>query len=193
MGCEMWSLSLVLSYRKGLGDSKDAWGACPNCFWMRPAKSRDGETVGRPKKYTIGDSAFMKFEEFVGEVQHRAKLGTMGDAVRAIQAVLPTLSERLDAGEAKDLAAQLPREIAFYLQTPEHRRRMSLEEFFELVSLREEVDLPAAVYHARVVIEVLQEAVSPGEIQDVLAELPPEWAPLFQGSQGDMRIPAGAR
>ena len=135
----------------------------------------------------------MKFDQFVGEVQHRAKLASTGETVRAIQAVLQTLGERLDAGEAKDLAAQLPQELGFYLHTNEHRQRMSLDDFFRTVSERESADLPDAVYHARVVIEVLQEAVSEGEIMDVLAELPPEWAPLFQGSQGEMRIPESAR
>jgi uncharacterized protein (DUF2267 family) len=142
---------------------------------------------------TANHEKIMKFDEFVGQVQNRAKLGSTGEAVRAIQAVFQTLAERLDAGEAKDLAAQLPQELGFYLQTQEHRKRMSLDEFFRTISERETADLPDAVYHTRVVMEVLQEAVSLGEINDILAELPPEWATLFQGSQGDMRIPAGSR
>ena len=132
----------------------------------------------------------MKFDEFVGQVQHRAQLASTAEAVRAIRATLQSLAERLDAGEAKDLGAQLPRELAFYLQTAEHRKRMTLDDFLHKVAEREQVDLPDAVYHSRVVIEVLQEAVSAGEIRDVLAELPAEWAPLFTaGSQGQMSPP----
>jgi uncharacterized protein (DUF2267 family) len=134
----------------------------------------------------------MTYDRFVGEVQHRARLGSQGAAVRAIQATLQTLAERLDPGERKDLASQLPREFAVYLQTPNEAVRMSLDEFFHKVSGREQEDLPASVYHARVVIEVLQEAVSAGEIADVVAQLPPEWVPLFAGSQGDMGMPASA-
>ena len=49
------------------------------------------------------------------------------------------------------------------------------------------MDLPRAVYHARVVMEVLQEAVTKGEMDDVRSQLPDEYAPLFEaGSQGEM-------
>lgn len=130
----------------------------------------------------------MKFDQFVGQVQHRAQLASTAEAVRAIRATLQTLAERLDAGEAKDLGAQLPRELAFYLQTAEHRKRMTLDDFMHKVSEREQVDLPDGAYHARVVVDVLQEAVSEGEIKDVLAELPEDFAPLFtSGSQGQMQ------
>jgi uncharacterized protein (DUF2267 family) len=63
-----------------------------------------------------------------------------------------------------------------------------LEEFFERVNHRdEEVDLPRAVYHARVVMEVLQEAVSKGEMEHVRSQLPAEFDSLFEaGSQGEM-------
>ena len=134
----------------------------------------------------------MTYDRFVGEVQSRARLGSQGAAVRAIQATLQTLAERLDPGERKDLASQLPREFASFMQTPDEAARMSLDEFFHKVSGREQEDLPASVYHARVVIEVLQEAVSAGEIADVLCQLPAEWAPLFAGSQGELKLPAGA-
>jgi uncharacterized protein (DUF2267 family) len=135
----------------------------------------------------------MTYDQFVGEVQARAKLGSQGASVRAIEATLGTLAERLDPGECKDLASQLPRELAGYLQANEHGVRMSLDDFFHKVSEREHEKLPPSVYHARVVMEVLQEAVSRGEIADVRAQLPEEWMPLFAGSQGPLRAPAARR
>jgi len=131
----------------------------------------------------------MTFDKFIGEMQHRAQLPSQGDALRSVQAVLQTLGERLDPGEAKDLAAQLPRELGTSLQTFEHSVRMSLDEFFKRVSGRASVDTPAAVYHTRVVFELLQEAVSAGEIADVRSQLPPEWNELFEaGRTGQMRF-----
>jgi len=130
---------------------------------------------------------FMTYDHFVGQVQHRAKLASTGEAVRAVEATLQTLAERLDEHEAKHLASQLPKTMQPYLQPGEFRVRMSLDDFFHRVSERENVPLPTAVYHARVVVEVLQEAVSLGEIEDVLAELPAEWAPLFGGSRGELK------
>jgi uncharacterized protein (DUF2267 family) len=75
----------------------------------------------------------MTFDKFIGEVQHRAQLPSQGYALRSVQAVLQTLGERLDPGESKDLAAQLPRELGTALQTFEHSVRMSMDEFFHRV------------------------------------------------------------
>jgi uncharacterized protein (DUF2267 family) len=127
----------------------------------------------------------MTFEKFIGEVQHRARLPSTGDALRATRATLETLCQRLTAGERKDLAAQLAHEIAHFLQVDAPLERLSMKDFFERVSEREEVPLPTAVYHARVVIEVLREAVSPGEIADIRAQMPAEFDDLFEsGSTG---------
>lgn len=122
----------------------------------------------------------MQYDEFVGQVQHRARLASGGEAIRAISATLGTLAERLYGGEADDLAAQLPREIQPYLQAIESGRDFDLREFFQRVSDREQVDLPEAIYHARAVMSVVRDAVSAGEIQDILAQLPDEYDPLFQ-------------
>lgn len=53
----------------------------------------------------------MKYDEFMGMVQNRARLASTGEAVRATRATLQTLGQRLFGGEAKDLAAQLPQEV----------------------------------------------------------------------------------
>jgi uncharacterized protein (DUF2267 family) len=131
----------------------------------------------------------MKHDEFIGQVQHRARLGSRGQAERATRVTLETLAERLAGGEAKDLAAQLPLEIGEHLtgQWSAIGERFSLEEFFRRVSLREGVDLPDAIFHATAVIEVLSEAVSKGEMDDVRAQLPAEFDRLFEaGGTGHM-------
>ncbi|MBE9169773.1 DUF2267 domain-containing protein [Pleurocapsales cyanobacterium LEGE 06147] len=133
----------------------------------------------------------MKHDEFIGQVQHRAGLASRGEAEVATRATLETLAERLAGNEPANAAAQLPKGIAGYL---EHAwsgmgEPFSLDEFFRRVSQREEVDLPDAVYHSRVVIEVLQEAISQGEIEDIRAQLPEEYLPLFEaGSEGKMEV-----
>lgn len=129
----------------------------------------------------------MQYDEFVGKVQNRSQFGSSGEAVAAIRATLQTLGERLFGNEAEDLAAQLPREIGFYLRIADTDETFSLDEFFDRVARREQVDLPDATYHARVVMEVLDEAVSANEMADVRAQLPDEYAPLFEaGSEGAM-------
>ena len=131
----------------------------------------------------------MRYDEFIGQVQHRAGLGSHAEAEHATRATLETLAERLAGGEAHDLAAQLPPELALSLQLPDAGigAKLTLDEFFELVSEREGVDLPDATFHARVVIGVLTEAVSVGEIQDVRAQLPAAFAQLFNvANEGDL-------
>lgn len=54
----------------------------------------------------------MDHDEFIGQVQHRARLSSRGDAQTAVRATLETLAERLAGGEPSDLAAQLPDEYA---------------------------------------------------------------------------------
>lgn len=133
----------------------------------------------------------MQYDQFVGQAQSRARLASNGQAVAAIRATLETLGERLAGGAADKLAAELPREIGEYLRhaTPVdlYGDSFGLDEFFQRVSMREREDLPAATYHARAVIEVLQEAVTPGAIEKIRAQLPDEYAPLFEaGSVGEM-------
>lgn len=124
----------------------------------------------------------MKHDEFIGRVQHLAQLGSRGDAERASWATLQTLGERLAGGEAKDFASQLPPVLAAYALSglPGIGERFSVQEFFRRVSDREGVDVQRAIQHARAVIEVLQEAISQGEINDICAQLPSEYSQLFQ-------------
>src|SRR5260370_25982554 len=131
----------------------------------------------------------MRYDEFLGHVQHRAGLSSRAEAERATHATLETLAERLVGGEAHDLASQLPPELARYLELPDAgiAAKLTLDEFFEVVSEREGVDLSAAAFHARVVIGVLTEAVSIGEIQDVRVQLPAAFAQLFNvENEGDL-------
>ena len=55
-----------------------------------------------------------------------------------------------------------------------------LDEFFWRVSQREGVDLTESTFHARVVVALLSEAVTVGEIEDVRAQLPEDFARLFE-------------
>lgn len=55
------------------------------------------------------------------------------------------------------------------------------------MSEREEVDLPKSVFHTRAVLAVLSQAVSPGVIEHVRAQLPVDFHRLFDaGSEGSM-------
>lgn len=131
----------------------------------------------------------MQTHEFLDRVQNAAHLPTLDAAIRAARATLETLAERLGPDEARHLGDQLPPEIQLYLRgaaTPMPERFTS-DEFLERVCAREGVDLPKSTHHARVVIGVLTQAVSQGEIRDIMDRLPDDYRRLFTGSEGRMR------
>ena len=107
----------------------------------------------------------MKYDEFIKEVQTRGHMESRQEAEKATQATFRTLAERLAGGEPRNLASQLPPELAQHLpyEGEETSNPFSLEEFLKRVNEKDGgVDQPRAVYHARVVMEVLQEAVTEG-------------------------------
>jgi uncharacterized protein (DUF2267 family) len=126
----------------------------------------------------------MEFHEFLGQVQRRARLSSQEEALKAVKATLETLSERLFSNEAKHVASQLPEELAVCMMDGNPGERFSVDEFFERVSRKEGVEKAEAVFHSRAVINVLCEAVSPGEMDDVRRQLPGEYSKLFAGSKG---------
>jgi uncharacterized protein (DUF2267 family) len=121
----------------------------------------------------------MQTREFLNRVVQRTDLDGQLDAQRATLAVLETLAHRLAGGEPKDLASQLPAELACALKIERETDPFGLDVFYEQVAEREGVSLEQAEAHARAVVSVLMEAVSQGEIGDVRAQLPGDYAPLF--------------
>lgn len=121
----------------------------------------------------------MDYDQFVKNVQEEAGCQEKQDALKAIRATLQTLAERLFEGEAEQLAAQLPRELQQFLKEPENRSKFEVDEFVQRVGRREGADPKQAEEHAKAVIDVLCRAVSRGEIEDVLAQLPKGYRRLF--------------
>jgi uncharacterized protein (DUF2267 family) len=115
----------------------------------------------------------MNYDTFVERV--RQKTGLDRDhAEVAIQSVLSALGERLSEKEARDLASELPRELKPTLENvPGHGRRYRADDFVRLVGDRERVAEPAARLHTQAVLSTMSEAVSRGELADILAEM---WA-----------------
>ena len=127
----------------------------------------------------------MKYEEFIEQVQKRANLASRDEAERATRAALETLAESLSKEERYDAASQLPRGLALYLEqpflgtwhqpAPSKKRPLSLEEFFQRMSIREDVPPETAREHAHAVMSVLVDAVSRGEFEDIRRQLPIEY------------------
>ena len=121
----------------------------------------------------------MKGKQFIAEVRNLAELDTNEDAQKATRATLETLKERLAGNEPSNLAAQLPPEIAPYVEGDGGREAFSLEEFYDRVAQKQGVDHDEAIRHARAVATVVQTSVTGGELDDVRSQLGDDYEELF--------------
>ena len=122
----------------------------------------------------------MDYEQFVTTVEQEIGDHTpAAEAAAAAQATLQTLGERIDREEARQLAAQLPPELAPWIATATPAERFDAYEFVRRVSEREDVDPAAAQRHIRAVLDALARTVAGKEWSDVVAELPRSFAPLL--------------
>src|SRR5918999_3609594 len=120
----------------------------------------------------------VEYERFLSIVEQGTGLGR--DAARhATRVTLETLAERISRGEARDLAEQLPSELAPWIATQQDAEAFGVDEFIRRVAAREQVGLDTAERHARAVLAALGQAVSANELADLLSELPREFAPLL--------------
>ena len=131
----------------------------------------------------------MQYEEIIRRVQERGRIADPSKTELVIKAVLGTFGELVYRTEERQMAAQLPKQLrdVFYEYQPRERGRADLgnyplEEFFNRVKARASVTLQDAERLSHVVLSVLQEAVSPGEIDDVRTELPTRFQTLLHTS-----------
>ncbi len=121
----------------------------------------------------------MKYDEFIEAVSQRANIPP-DEAVVLTRAALETLSERISGGEARDLAGQLPRVLqAALLPSNEPAEQFRIEEFIRRVSERAVIETPLAWEGARAVVTTLRDAVSGGEFDDVITQLPKDFRELL--------------
>ncbi|WP_100446184.1 DUF2267 domain-containing protein [Glycomyces xiaoerkulensis] len=135
----------------------------------------------------------MKHDQFIGLVQDRAHLPSRGAAEGATRATLETLGERIPDQLASKLASQLPIEIGEHLRRsmkPDHAgtgQHFGFGEFVHRVADREHADESAALYHCRVVLELVEQATTGGAMAKVHDALPDDLRPLVEaGSAGRM-------
>jgi uncharacterized protein (DUF2267 family) len=120
----------------------------------------------------------MKHDQFVGELQHRARLASRGEAEKVIRCTLETLADRLTPPVAAHLADQLPPEIGLHLYGGD-LQHLDVREFVEVVASREGVSSETAREHCRAVLSLVADSVSQGIIDKVVQQLPHGFARLF--------------
>jgi uncharacterized protein (DUF2267 family) len=124
----------------------------------------------------------MNYDTFVDQVTRRTG-GSADRAVALVRATLETLRERLTGGEVLDLAAQLPKPLQVVLRPgpgTEAADRFGAAEFVARVSHRAAVDEGVARGGVRAVFTTLHEAVTGGEFDEIVTQLPRDYRDLVE-------------
>jgi uncharacterized protein (DUF2267 family) len=120
----------------------------------------------------------MDYETFTRAAAERAGLPV--DTVERVEhATLRTLADRISGGEAQDLAAPLPSRLQADLR-PAHEEAAAfgVDEFVRRVAERGGVGPEEARTGTVAVLTTVREAVTPGEFDDVVSQLPQEYREL---------------
>ncbi|OKI49027.1 hypothetical protein A6A27_35770 [Micromonospora sp. CB01531] len=126
----------------------------------------------------------MDDNQFIGLVAKRTGTSSQ-QATALVRATLTTLAERIDGGEGRDLAGQLPEGLRPYAFAPtETAERFGLDVFLQRVSGRAEVDPERAKDGATAVFDALRQALPPEAYDDVVSQLPAEF-----GEVADLTAP----
>lgn len=145
-----------------------------------PGLGPEGEVQAEPQR--ISREGTVQYEEFVSKVAQQAGISRT-EAEKLAAAVIRTLGERLSGGEAEDLRAQLPEPLkGDLISTREEAEGFGVEEFARRVAEKAGISQGQAGAGVVAVLDTLGEAVSPGEFDDVLAQLGREFAELIDSN-----------
>jgi uncharacterized protein (DUF2267 family) len=123
----------------------------------------------------------MRHDEFLACVRERGEYADQEEAAQITTAVLEVLAHRITPGEVKDLAAQLPTPLKGALDTNGDQRAETygVEEFCRRIAERTGGRPRTAQWDASAVLSTLGDAVSPGELNQIISQLPSGYAVLF--------------
>lgn len=122
----------------------------------------------------------MKQHEFLAKVRERGEYADHDEARRVTAAVLGVLAERLAGEEPTDLAAQLPEGIAeLAVNASGGAAGYGVEEFLRRVAEAVNGSPETAKWDASAVLCTVAEAVTGGQLNQILTQLQPGYAALF--------------
>jgi uncharacterized protein (DUF2267 family) len=144
------------------------------------AKAGSEDTSFRSKQ--LNGERTIKDDEFIKAVSERSET-SRSDAERATTSTLATLGERITPEEATDLASQLPGDLGVPLRRAiRDPEEFSAADFVNRVAERDEIAPNDAGKRVRAVLATLQDAVSEGQLEHVLSQLPTDYLELMAGT-----------
>jgi uncharacterized protein (DUF2267 family) len=123
----------------------------------------------------------MRHDEFLAQVRERGEYNDQKEAEEISLAVLSVLASRITGNEAKDLAAQLPEPLDGPMReaADSAAETFGVNEFLERVAQLTGARPRTAEWDAGAVLSTLSEAISGGELNQIISQLPSGFAPLF--------------
>lgn len=113
----------------------------------------------------------MKYREMIKKVQLKSGFSD-SESKDALEHMVESIAIRLTDGERKDFASQLPQELKdmalSVYPTMEYINKDIIEDFMEIQGINE----AHAKKQVHAAWDTLKEAISPGEINDIRAQLP---------------------
>ena len=121
----------------------------------------------------------MGFREMIHKMQQKSGFSD-AESAEALTTMVEGLAERLEEGERKDFASQLPtelKEVAMRATMPERSERTMdlIHEFME----KENIDEDRAKKQVMTAWETLKSTVSEGQVKDIKAQLPDRVAAML--------------
>lgn len=121
----------------------------------------------------------MRYDEFLATVRERGAYADQSEAERTTREVLRLLGQRLVPGERKDLAAQLPQELQDAVVGAATQESFGIHEFLRRLARALSATEETVRWDASAVLTTLADAVSGGELNQILSQLQPGYAELF--------------
>ncbi|MFI5683096.1 DUF2267 domain-containing protein [Streptomyces sp. NPDC051636] len=123
----------------------------------------------------------MKCDEFLARVRERGEYTGRDEAQKIAEEVLGVLATRISPGEVEDLASQMPAPLGQTLIGAKRQQaeNFGIEEFYRRVAERTGARPRTAQWDASAVLSTVADAVSGGELNQVISQLPSSYAVLF--------------
>lgn len=120
-------------------------------------------------------------DSFAEALQNHGDFDSRNDALRAAEATLEILGERLSKGEAEEVAKYFPEEPGNWLvpDAPGDAGDFSFDEFVDRVASRAEISTDQAVQEAEAVTDVVAVMLGEEELEQMESQLPETYEPMF--------------
>jgi uncharacterized protein (DUF2267 family) len=113
----------------------------------------------------------MTYKEMVKKVSDYSGFSD-SEAERALRCIVEKLATRLTTDERYDFAAQLPTELQEVAEIEDDTPTTTGQEMIQEICAEEDIDEKHAKKQLHAVWLTLEDSISPGEIEDIKAQLP---------------------